>query len=448
MRCVTRLRKASALYVSILLLVIFFAYISIHPFIAALVGSSTGNFALIKIWKDIVVGLIAIPTITYGLVKGDIRKKLLEDRLMWFTALYTFLTFIVFIVNQSYENKSGFAGLVFNLRFIALFFTVRILLYGFAKSDEKTVYVRSFLSKWVIITATLVALLGVVQTLILPSNFMTNFGYNGVTTINPVSTVDDNASMRRAFSTLNDANEFGAYLIIPIMLGIEKLMRTKKWYYVAGVATMILGLYLSHSRAAILGLVVSSVIFAAPYISRRLSRQRAVLVGVGLVSIIAVILIAATMYPPVRLAVFHSSPKDGSLIQGSTFDHYNATKDGIKDVINHPFGRGVGEAGPASFYHTADGKSRIAENYYIQIAQEVGFIGLILFIATVVAGLRQVLSTKDVVYSKSFFAGFIGVSIVALFLHTWTSDAVAYIAWGLLGIFMPYVAPSKDNGNN
>ncbi|HSW91246.1 MAG TPA: O-antigen ligase family protein [Candidatus Saccharimonadales bacterium] len=435
--------KINTLNASILLLVIFFAYISIHPFIAAMVGSSTRNFALIKIWKDILIGLIAIATITYGLVRADIHKKLIEDRLIWFASLYTLLTFTIFIISQSYENKSGFAGLIFNLRFIALFFIVRILIYGFVKSDEKTAYVRSFLSKWVIAIATLVALFGVVQTLILPSNFMTNFGYNGVTTINPVSTVDDNANVRRAFSTLNDANEFGAYLIIPIMLGIEKLMRTKKWYYAAGTTTMVLGLYLSHSRAAILGLVASCAVFVAPYINRKLNRQRAIFVSVGIISMITVILITAIIYPPVRLAVFHSSSKDGSLIQGSTFDHYSATKKGIRDAINHPLGRGVGEAGPASFYHTADGKSRIAENYYIQVAQEVGFAGLALFIAAVITGLRQILSTRDMLYSKSFFAGFIGVSIVAIFLHTWASDVVSYIAWGLLGVFVPSTTPNK-----
>jgi len=410
-----------------------------------MVGSSTRNFALIKIWKDVLIGLIAIATITYGLVRADIHKKLIEDRLIWFASLYTLLTLTIFIINQSYENKSGFAGLIFNLRFIALFFIVRILIYGFVKSDEKTAYVRSFLSKWVIAIATLVALFGVVQTLILPSNFMTNFGYNGVTTINPVSTVDDNANVRRAFSTLNDANEFGAYLIIPIMLGIEKLMRTKKWYYAAGNTTMVLGLYLSHSRAAMLGLVASSAVFVAPYINRKFNRQRAIFVSVGIVSMIAVILITAIIYPPVRLAVFHSSSKDGSLIQGSTFDHYSATKKGIRDAINHPLGRGVGEAGPASFYHTADGKSRIAENYYIQVAQEVGFAGLALFIAAVITGLRQILSTRDMLYSKSFFAGFIGVSIVAIFLHTWASDAVSYIAWGLLGVFVPSTTPNKKD---
>jgi hypothetical protein len=434
---VNRLRKISAYDASIVLLVIFFAYISIHPFVAAVVGSSTGNFAPIKIWKDILVTLVAVAVITYGVAKESLRKKLLEDHLIWFTALYSFLTLIVFIVSQSYENKAGFAGLIFNLRFIALFFIVRILMYGIAKSNEKIIRVRGFLSKWVVIIASSIALFGVVQTVILPSDFMTHFGYNGVTTINPVSTVDDNANARRAFSTLNDANEFGAYLIIPIAFAVERLMRTKRWYYATTTAVMVLGVYLSHSRAAILGLVAAAVIFCTPYLKRKLDRQKTILVGVGSVSLIAAILITATVYPSVRLAVFHSSPEDSSLVQGSTFDHYSATKDGIKDALNHPLGRGVGEAGPASFYHTEDGKSRIAENYYVQIAQEVGLAGLALFITAIVIGLRQVLSTRDDAYSWSFFAGFVGVAIVAIFLHTWASDSISYIAWGLLGVFIP-----------
>ena len=442
---VNRLKKISSFDASIVLLVIFFAYISIHPFVAAVVGSSTGSFAPIKIWKDVLISLVAVMVIAYGVAKESIRKKLLEDRLIWFTALYSLLTLIVFVASQSYENKAGFAGLIFNLRFIALFFIVRILMYSIAKSNDKIIRARDFLSKWVVIIASAIALFGVAQTLILPSDFMTHFGYNGVTTINPVSTVDDNANARRAFSTLNDANEFGAYLIIPIAFAIERLMRTKRWYYAAAATVMVLGLYLSHSRAAILGLVTASVIFCAPYLNRRLDRQKTILAGAGFVSLVAVILITATVYPPVRLAVFHSSPEDSSLVQGSTFDHYSATKDGVKDAINHPLGRGVGEAGPASFYHTEDGKSRIAENYYVQVAQEVGLTGLALFVAAIVIGLRQVLSTKDKAYSWSFFAGFVGVAIVAIFLHTWASDAISYIAWGLLAVFIPSSPSGKTS---
>lgn len=434
---VNRLRKISIFDASIVLLVIFFAYISIHPFVAAIVGSSTGSFAPIKIWKDILVALVAVGVITYGVAKEGVRKKLLEDRLIWFAVLYSLLTLAVFITTQSYENKAGFAGLIFNLRFIALFLIVRILMYGASKPGEKLAYIRSFLSKWVVVIATAVALFGIAQALILPSDFMTHFGYNGVTTISPVSTVDDNMDVRRAFSTLNDANEFGAYLIIPIVLSLERLIRTRKWQYLASALIMVIGLYLSHSRGAFIGLIVALAIFCIPYIRNRLNRKTIALGITGLIATFTVILFTATVYPPARLAIFHSSPKDGSLIEGSTLDHFVATKDGVKDVITHPFGRGVGEAGPASFYDTSDKKSRIAENYYVQIAQEVGLLGAVLFIATIVVGLRQVLSTKNIAYSWSFFAGFIGVSVVAVFLHTWASDSVSYIAWGLLGIFLP-----------
>jgi hypothetical protein len=428
--------KISALDASILLLAIFFGYISIHPFVAAVVGSSTGNFATIKIWKDILVSLLAVAVIVYGLVKETIRKKLFEDRLVWFTGLYTLLTLVIFVVGHTYANKSGFAGLIFNLRFIALFLIVRILMYSASLSKEKLIYIRSFLTKWVIVIATAVAIFGIVQTVILPSDFMTHLGYNGITTISPVSTVDDNMNVRRAFSTLNDANELGAYLIIPIMLGIERFMRTKKWQYLAGTLIMLMGLYLTHSRAAFIGLLVAGVIFSVPYLQGRLNRRTLILSGAGVISVLAILVFAASTHPSVRLAIFHSSSKDGSLVQGSTFDHYVATKDGIKDAVQHPFGRGVGQAGPAAFYNKSE-KPRIAENYYVQIAQEVGFAGLLLFILSVAMGLMQVLSTKNAAYSMSFLAGFAGVAIVALFLHTWASDAVSYIAWGLLGIFLP-----------
>lgn len=430
------LTSKGILKAGVVLLVIFFGYLSIHPFLTAWVGTLTEVYAPIKIWKDVLIGLISICVVLYILTNDHLREKVIKDPILLLSGAYVALTLFIFILGLPHANESDFAGIIFNLRFIALLFIIRVFMLSLARPSKQVQGSFDFIAKKVVVIASFVALFGIAQVLVLPDNFMSHFGYDGLNTINPISTIDDNTEARRAFSTLRGPNEFGAYLIIPILLCGEIFLRTRKWQYGLGVLVMATGLYLSHSRAAFLGLVVAVTIFSSLWFYRRFGKRVIMFGTLGAVLLFVLALFVAVNYEPARIIVFHSSSGDDSLIEGSTFDHFNATFQGIKDVIKHPLGRGVGEAGPASFYQTDGEQPRIAENYYVQIAQEVGILGLLLFISIVVLSLRQVLLMKNVPYSKSFFAGFVGVSVVALFLHTWADDPVSYTAWGLMAVIL------------
>lgn len=437
----------SSFRVGTVLLIVFFGYLSIHPFMTAFIGSLTESYASIKIWKDILVGIIATVAAIYSLANAHVREKILKDRLVWLIVAYVGYTFLIFVLSRGYSDESGYAGLIFNLRFVALFFVIRVFMLRVAGARAQMQVCFDLLVKSVIVIGVSVASFGVVQTLILPDSSMSKLGYDGVNTISPVSTVDDNIDTPRAFSTLWGPNEFGAFLIIPILLCVERFLRSKRWQYGVGTLIMIAGLYLSHSRSALLGLIVALAVFAAMWLYGKFGKQAIVLSILGVAVLPVVALSVAMNYEPARIVVFHSSAGDDSLIEGSTFDHFNATLQGVNDVLKYPHGRGVGEAGPASFYQTDGDHPRIAENYYIQIAQEVGIVGLLLFISIVVVGLRRVGRMKGVPYSQSFLAGFVGLSVVAFFLHTWTDDPVAYIAWGLFAVVLGII-PRESTAMN
>ena len=102
--------------------------------------------------------------------------------------------------------------------------------------------------------------------------------------------------------------------------------------------------------------------------------------------------------------------------------------------MREPFGRGVGTAGPASVYNR--GKGRVAENYFIQIGQEAGWIGLMLFLL-INAGVGYLLWVRRAdPLALSLLAGLIGLSFVNLLSHAWSDDTLAYVWWGLAGIAM------------
>ncbi len=106
----------------------------------------------------------------------------------------------------------------------------------------------------------------------------------------------------------------------------------------------------------------------------------------------------------------------------------------MDDVLSEPLGRGIGTAGPASVYNRPAGETRIADNYFVQITQEMGWAGLILFMsiyALVAKGLW--LRRKDNL-ALALLVSLIGLSAVNLFSHAWTDDTLAYIWFGLAGI--------------
>src|SRR6185437_15347018 len=100
--------------------------------------------------------------------------------------------------------------------------------------------------------------------------------------------------------------------------------------------------------------------------------------------------------------------------------HASALKQGVHDIIHQPFGRGPGSAGPAIVYN--NGQPRIAENYYVQIGQETGWVGLILFLL-INAGVGYLLwvRRRDPL-AVMLYGSLIGISFINLLSHAWTDD--------------------------
>ena len=120
--------------------------------------------------------------------------------------------------------------------------------------------------------------------------------------------------------------------------------------------------------------------------------------------------------------------------------HIAGLRMGTHDLAHQPFGRGPGSAGPASVYNKD--RPRIAENYFLQIGQETGWVGLILFmLINIGVGYILWLKRQDPL-ALTLFASLIGLTFINLLSHAWSDDAIAYIWWGLAGIAM--VMPRKD----
>jgi len=127
---------------------------------------------------------------------------------------------------------------------------------------------------------------------------------------------------------------------------------------------------------------------------------------------------------------FHTDEHSQSS-ESSNQGHFAATASGLKDIIKYPLGSGTGTAGPASVYNNHP--ARIAENYFVQIGQETGVLGLGLFIAiNVLLGL-ELWRRRGNLLAVVLLASLFGISFINLLSHAWADDTISYIWWGLAG---------------
>lgn len=421
-------------YVTILALLPF------HAFLSTWLGTAIGPLLLWKSWKEALLVILAPLIATLLFKRRDIMSILWSRIINKLIFVYVLLS-LLFTFATKASPDAAIAGLAMNLRFFAMFVLAQILVeLGGTFIDR----VKNKLALTLLVVSLILSFLAVVQVTILPNDFLVQFGYNKDSTIAPYILVDENPDLLRAFATMRGPNTLGAYLILPLMVAAILILKHRK--KVVGYLTIILGsiaVLLTGSRSALLGLLAG---FCTTFLTLLPKEKLAKWVKWGALPVVLLIVLLgylATTVPTLRLAIFHSSPGDPSLLEGSTNKHFEATLEGKKDVIKHPLGQGIGTAGPASFYNTND-VPKISENYFVQLAQEIGVIGLGIFIAINALLFKRLWQRKTEFWPSVLLASFAGLTVVNLFLHGWADDPTAMTFWAIAGLFA-FSSKSKVN---
>jgi F0F1-type ATP synthase assembly protein I len=272
-------------------------------------------------------------------------------------------------------------------------------------------------------------------------------GY-GPETIAAVQTVDQKEAYYRVQSTLRGSNPLGAYLVV-VSSAILAWLITKR---TSRQVTLAAGLFLvatlavlghTYSRSAYIGAAVAGVVVC--WLLLRTTKARQWL----LAGMIALALVAAGSFAVLRdndqfENTFFHTDETSQAADSSNEARAQALQQGIVDVAHEPLGRGPGTAGPASQYNLVP--ARIAENYYLQIGQEVGWIGLVLFIAILVMVGQALREQRKTAFGAMLLASLIGISLINLLSHAWTDDTLSLVWWGLAGIAIatPGILSTKD----
>jgi len=429
-------RVAECLVVAVLVLVPFQAFLTVW-------GSSlVGHYTALRLLDD--VALLALFGIAcYWLAKDkNLRSWFTGSLLVRLIAAYVVLTFLLGLVSYvkgEVTVKALSYGLLINLRYPVWFLAVLL-------ASQRSVFLKREWPKLVLLPAAIVVVFGVLQYTVLPHNFLSHFGYNAATTIAPIETINHNSNYIRVESTLRGANPLGAYLVIVLSALGVLFVRGKRKLLCVVLALFALGaLYATGSRSAWIGTVLSLGVIA--WLQLKTSRQRILFGGVGLVVVVLAVGGYLLLRNNVSLQneVLHTQTHS-AVKTTSNGAHASALKNGIKDVLRQPFGDGPGTAGPASVYNGSH-PARIAENYYVQIAQETGWLGLVLFVSILILVAmelyEQIGSSRLALVA---FASFIGIAFVNLLSHAWADDTLAFVWWGLAGIALGRPLPTLKKG--
>ncbi len=415
-------------WVSGIIAVILFL-VPFHAFLTVWGASLIGHYTALRLWKEFLLILCVIGCLYLVATDHKIRSHTLTRRLVWLILLYMLLTGVwgILALNENAVSRKALGyGLIVNLRFLTFF----LVTWGVALRLGR---LRTNWQKLVLWPALVVVAFGLLQVFVLPKDFLQHFGY-GPATILPYETINHNQHYVRFASTLRGANPLGAYLVVPISLLTVLLIRPRRnWRQALFLAGSLAVLFFTFSRSAWVGAALSIlIVLFLIKLSHKIQRISAIAAGCLVVAAAAV---AITFRHNVSFQNFVLHTQNHSSVPTtSDQQHFSAIKAGLHDLAHHPLGSGPGTAGPASIYNNHP--PRIAEDYFIQIGQEIGWLGLFMFLL-INAGVGYLLFLRrDDPLALSLFASLIGISFIGLLSHVWTDDTIAYVWWGLAGIAM------------
>ncbi len=424
--------KYGVLTCTLTLISLIFILLPFHAFLTVWTSSLFGHYTAFRLWKEVLMALALVGVLYLLFFDRKVRYHTLKRKLTWLIVTYILVQILWGLWawhNHDVTLKAMLYGVLLNSRFLLFF------LLGWAIAVRTERFERRW-PKLMLWPAVLVVLFGLMQVLVLPIDFLRHFGY-GPDTIAPYETINHNVNFLRYMSTLRGANPLGAYLLIPISALVVLLVRfPRSWNWTKGLllAGSLAMLFFSFSRSAWIGAIFSiltAVVFASKPTWWRQHRT-ALVSGAAAVVVVSIVGVFA-LHNNTHFQNFIFHTQDNSAVAESSNDgHASALREGLKDLEDDPLGQGPGTAGPASVYNNHE--ARIAENYYIQLAQEAGIPGLLLFLAIVATVAYLLWTRRDTTLALSLLAALIGISIVNLLSHAWTDDTLAYIWWGFAGL--------------
>jgi O-antigen ligase len=234
--------------------------------------------------------------------------------------------------------------------------------------------------------------------------------------------------MYRLFSTFLDPNFTGIYFVIIFLIGIYLYSVKKSKKYLVFCLLIVIGIFLTYSRTALVMLFASIVSFLVVS-----SRKKMI------IPITIIILLAVAFFPKTFISENTNFLRTFSVgARVSTMQH------GLKIFADHPL-LGVGFNSYRYFqekysyeitagYFLPSRASAGVENSFIFILATTGVVGFAIYIFLIIKIIKVILTSKDKQLAKVVFAIFMGVIVSSLFVNSLFYTFIMFPLWVLVGI--------------
>lgn len=391
-----------------------------HAFFSIYLGSLGINQASVQSWKEVLVVVLSFCWLMLSITRKRVNFRFDSTNILFIGII--FLSLIVTIFARP-NSEAVIFGIKTNIVALAVYFIAQTPI------SSKS-FIKKHLQWLVIIPGLVVAVFAILQSTVLPEKVFEVLGYNAGN-INPKQIVDGSLAFHRAFSTLGGPNQLGTYLIVPLVFSLVYAIKQKKWWLLGFTLIFSIAIGFSFSRSAWIGALVAII---AALLMVFTNRQRIIL-GVVVAAVLLSGIIAAPALvrsnPRLENVLFHGRIFENRIV-GSDQSRLEAVSNTTQAVVDQPFGHGLGTAGPASFQLP---NPVIPENWYLQIAYEIGVIGLLLYIFAFAGLLGDFIRHRKSILAASLFALTCGILVANLFLHSWADSTLALLVFSLYGLY-------------
>lgn len=407
-------------------------YMPLHVFLSQSVSLITGGLGVWDGGKDVLM-FISIPFLLIILyLQKSFEVKLIKN-IVLLIVLYGLLHVVFLLFDKSLDTRAVIVASVFNNRVMGY------LLLGIvvARSNDSEIYIKNILKATLIICG-VVSVLGIAQ-YFLPKDILTYVGYSIERGVKPNFFIDDKPDFPRVMSTLRDPNSLGAFLALPITYAVYFLFikKGKQTYKVLSdnwlkflLITSTLCLIFTFSRSGLISAIVSIfTLLLITFKNKKVIVKKYAPLAVVFTVVVLSLLFAARDTYVVQNLVLHSDTSTNQQDPNELRLSFGAKA--INHIIKYPQGEGPGTAGLVAIGNPKGGT--LTENYYLQIAYEVGAIGLFIFVSIYGIIIARLYRNKSQLGTIVFATG-IGLAVFSLLNHSWSNEALALQWWLLAGV--------------
>jgi len=249
----------------------------------------------------------------------------------------------------------------------------------------------------------------------------------------------------RIHATFTNPNPFGIFMVIMFLMSFSMTLRSKSKGYMIFSILLLSAVFLSGSRASIGAMTVALII---PFFGINKSELKNSIIRFAIIFVSAFIFSQIALYASVYIrenvfvdkSLLDSITRSSSFVTSSLKGRLEFWRVAFELFKNKPLlGYGNGTFFSAYYieYGTNEWYSRFTHNHYLQMAAEIGAVGVGLFLVFLWTSFKSVVYTAKRSDKPIFFWGMVA-GLVAFLLHigvdfTWNFPAVTMLFFFFLG---------------